>query len=70
MSPAVKTEVGCGKCSRILTGESLCVTTFTNPTNAESYVALTPNYPAKIVPLKLDQYGGKLILKKGTEVKI
>jgi uncharacterized protein (AIM24 family) len=60
MHPAMTTEVeltlcskGCGEgCSRICSGES-CVKMFLkNNSSEQGYVGLTPNYPAKIIPIK------------------
>jgi len=61
MHPGMTTEVeltlctkgGVGEgCSRICSGES-CVKVFLkNDTNEEGYVGLTPNYPAKVIPIQ------------------
>jgi uncharacterized protein (AIM24 family) len=59
MHPDMTTEVEltcCSKagggCSRICSGES-CVKVFLrNDTTRDGYVGLTPNYPAKIIPIK------------------
>src|SRR5688572_17248437 len=47
---------------RVLTGESLFMTTFTHagPSGRET-VAFAAPYPGKIVPMHLDQLGGELI---------
>jgi hypothetical protein len=38
MSPSVKTDVHCGKCTRTCTGESCCVTTYENKGREDGYV--------------------------------
>lgn len=50
---------------RVLTGESLFMTTFYNasPSGRES-VAFASPYPGKIIPMHLDQMGGDLICQK------
>ena len=65
MSPGTKTSVECGSCSRVLTGESCCKTIYTNQTSNQGYIALTPHFPAKVIPLNLPEYGGKIIAKRG-----
>jgi uncharacterized protein (TIGR00266 family) len=49
---------------RAMTGESLFVTTFTNPSAARETVAFAAPYPGKILPMHLDQLGGELICQK------
>lgn len=49
---------------RLLTGESLFVTTFTNKGSKRSVVAFAAPYPGKILPMHLDQLGGELIVQK------
>ena len=66
MSPELKTTVECGNCSRLCTGETLCKTIFTNQGKSEGFVAVTPNFPARVVPINLAQYGGKLLAKNGS----
>eukprot|EP00602_Paraphysomonas_sp_CaronLab_P007684 CAMPEP_0185024118 /NCGR_PEP_ID=MMETSP1103-20130426/7042_1 /TAXON_ID=36769 /ORGANISM="Paraphysomonas bandaiensis, Strain Caron Lab Isolate" /LENGTH=207 /DNA_ID=CAMNT_0027556989 /DNA_START=182 /DNA_END=805 /DNA_ORIENTATION=+ len=65
MSPSIKTEVRCGSCTRICTGETCCKTVYTNKGDTNGFVSLTPNYPAKVIPLHLPNVGGKFIAKKG-----
>lgn len=50
--------------SRVLTGESLFVTHFTNMGGAKQRVAFAAPYPGKIVPVHLDELGGTLIVQK------
>jgi len=78
MHPDMKTEVGftlCGAggcsegCPRILGGESCVKVYLKNDTNSEGYVGLTPNYPAKIVPIKFGvnaDAGSSIIAQPGS----
>ena len=50
--------------SRVLTGESLFVTHFTNMGAGKQRVAFAAPYPGKIVPVHLDELGGTLIVQK------
>lgn len=54
--------VGAGK--RMITGESLFMTQFTNESNQRRKVAFAAGYPGKIVPVDLTQYQGRLIAQK------
>jgi len=50
---------------RVLTGENLFLTLFTNnDEKRKARVAFAAPYPGTIVPLKLDHYGGKVICQK------
>jgi uncharacterized protein (TIGR00266 family) len=49
---------------RLLTGESLFMTTFTNAGTAREHVAFASPYPGKVIPIHLDQYNGELICQK------
>jgi uncharacterized protein (TIGR00266 family) len=49
---------------RVLTGESLFMTTFYNAGAGREHVAFASPYPGKIVPMHLDQLGGELICQK------
>jgi uncharacterized protein (TIGR00266 family) len=49
---------------RILTGESLFMTTFTNVGSGKKHVSFAAPYPGKIIPMDLSQYGGKMICQK------
>lgn len=53
---------GAGK--RMLTGESLFMTTFTNSGHGKRHVSFASPYPGKIVPMDLNQLGGKVICQK------
>ena len=54
--------MGAGK--RLLTGESLFMTTFTATGGGRQTVAFAAPYPGKIIPMHLDQIGGELICQK------
>lgn len=44
---------GCGEgCRRVCGGESCVKLILRNPTNDEGYVGVTPNFPAKVIPIK------------------
>lgn len=49
--------------SRVLTGESLFVTHFTNQGRTKRKVAFSAPYPGKIIPLELPSVGGNLIVQ-------
>lgn len=50
--------------TRVLTGESLFVTHFTNQGGSKQRVAFAAPYPGKIVPVELGLLGGSLIVQK------
>jgi len=50
--------------TRVLTGESLFVTHFTNHGGGKQKVAFAAPYPGKIVPVELGLLGGSLIVQK------
>ncbi|GBD41886.1 hypothetical protein HRbin39_01273 [bacterium HR39] len=54
--------VGAGK--RLLTGESLFVTVFTNRGTGKARVAFAAPYPGRILPVHLPDLGGELICQK------
>lgn len=54
--------LGAGK--RLLTGESLFVTVFTHTGHGKGHVAFGAPYPGNIIPVALDQVGGRLICQK------
>ena len=54
--------VSAGK--RVLTGESLFMTTFTNVGQGKKRVSFASPYPGKIIPLDLMQLGGRVICQK------
>lgn len=49
---------------RLVTGESLFMTTFSNVAQDRQVVAFAAPYPGKIVPMHLDRLGGELICQK------
>jgi uncharacterized protein (TIGR00266 family) len=54
--------MGAGK--RMLTGESLFMTTFTNTGSGKKHVSFASPYPGKIIPMDLSTYNGKIICQK------
>jgi len=54
--------VSAGK--RMLTGESIFMTTFSNAGSKRETVAFASPYPGKIIPFHLDQLGGEMICQK------
>lgn len=54
--------MGAGK--RLITGESLFTTIYTNQGSGKKRVAFAAPYPGKILPMDLKQYGGTLICQK------
>lgn len=54
--------VGAGK--RLLTGESLFMTVFTNRGIGKKRVSFAAPYPGKIIPVDLSELGGKVICQK------
>lgn len=53
-----------GAAKRVITGESLFMTAFTNGGNKKEKVAFASPYPGKIIPIDLSKVGGKLICQK------
>ena len=54
--------LGAGK--RLITGESLFTTVYTNQARQKQKVAFAAPYPGKILPMDLRQLGGMLICQK------
>ena len=54
--------MGAGK--RLITGESLFTTVFTNQAHSKLRIAFAAPYPGKIIPMDLRQLGGTLICQK------
>ncbi|QED47763.1 TIGR00266 family protein [Cytobacillus dafuensis] len=54
--------LGAGK--RVITGESLFMTTFTNVGTGKKHVSFASPYPGKIIPMNLKELDGKLICQK------
>lgn len=53
-----------GAAKRVLTGESLFMTAFTNIGTVKEKVAFASPYPGKIIPVDLRNYEGKIICQK------
>lgn len=49
---------------RLLTGESLFMTTYTNVVQGKKRVSFASPYPGKIIPIDLQQLGGKVVCQK------
>ena len=49
---------------RLLTGEGLFMTAYTNTGNGKSHVTFASPYPGKIIPLDLSQYNNRIICQK------
>lgn len=49
---------------RMLTGESLFITSFTNTGKGKKCVSFAAPYPGKVIPFDLGDYGGTLICQK------
>ncbi|WP_047152326.1 TIGR00266 family protein [Aneurinibacillus tyrosinisolvens] len=54
--------LGAGK--RLITGESLFMTVFTNAGAGKQHVSFAAPYPGKIIPMDLSMHGGKMICQK------
>jgi uncharacterized protein (TIGR00266 family) len=54
--------MGAGK--RLITGESLFMTAFTNQGTGKRHVSFAAPYPGKIIPMDLSMLGGKIICQK------
>jgi uncharacterized protein (AIM24 family) len=77
MHPKMETKVeltlcspsGCGEgCNRICGGESCVKLLLVNESGEQGYVGLTPNFPAKIIPIKFGTHvssGKSLIAQRG-----
>lgn len=56
-TPGVKTDVVTNRCGACLTGESCCKSQYYNSNREESYLGVTPSFPAKVIPLDLSVLG-------------
>lgn len=65
MSSDMGAEARCGGCTRTCAGESCCKVEFTNNGNGDGFIALTPDFPAKVLPIDLTAMGGSYVCKKG-----
>lgn len=54
--------LGAGK--RLLTGESLFMTIFTNEEMGKKKISFASPYPGKVIPIDLTEYGGKFVCQK------
>ncbi|EGD80130.1 hypothetical protein PTSG_10404 [Salpingoeca rosetta] len=69
MSSGLKPDVhlggGCGQaCTRsCCAGESFFRVKYQNNTETTQHIGLTPNFPAKIVPVNLAEFGGRITIK-------
>ena len=54
--------LGAGK--RLITGESLFTTVYSNQGNSKRKVAFGAPYPGRIIPMHLDQLGGTILCQK------
>ena len=61
-SGIVGSLIGVGK--RLLTGESLSITVFTNLGNDKEHVSFAAPYPGKIIPMNLAEFGGSILCQK------
>uniref|UniRef100_A0A7S2V852 SAM domain-containing protein n=1 Tax=Entomoneis paludosa TaxID=265537 RepID=A0A7S2V852_9STRA len=63
-----KTGGGGGGFRRLMTGQSLFLTEFTymGPKGSADTIALTPDFPAEIIPVNLDHYQRKIICQRGS----
>ncbi|MBN1117287.1 MAG: TIGR00266 family protein [Bacteroidales bacterium] len=52
--------------SRVITGESLFLTHFTNSSYGKKHVAFSAPYPGTIVPFNLPDFGGSIIVQRET----
>mmetsp|Transcript_30029 Transcript_30029/g.72892 ORF Transcript_30029/g.72892 Transcript_30029/m.72892 type:complete len:304 (+) Transcript_30029:110-1021(+) len=61
MHPNMETEVECDlfDCRRICGGESCVKLLLKNPSQEQGYLGLTPNFPAKIIPIKFGTHVSK-----------
>ena len=49
---------------RVLTGENMFMTAFTNQGSGKQHVSFSAPYPGKIIPLELSNYQGKIVCQK------
>lgn len=53
-----------GAAKRTITGESLFMTEYTNTVPGKKSVSFAASYPGKIIPLHVEEFGGKIICQK------
>ena len=61
-SPIFNALLGAGK--RLLTGEGLFMTIFTNDSNQRKKISFAAPFPGKIIPIDLAEHNGKIICQK------
>jgi len=68
MSDFISSSMSCSGLGTCMTGEGCCIATYTNQSDnrEKGFVALTPSYPAKIVPIDLSKVQGSLITMAGS----
>lgn len=64
-SDEIKSTVECGSCQRLCVGETCCKGVHTNEGSTDAFIGLTPDFPAKVVPINLGEHSGKMIVKGG-----
>ena len=64
----METKTGGNGWERLLTGQRIFLTEFfyTGPTGTAGKIAFTPDFPGQIIPISLEQYGGKVICQKSS----
>ena len=70
MTDGVTMQAGAGggqsaMARRVMTGETALIVDFVNTGRREAEVGLSPESPAKVVPLQLAHHGGSIIAQRG-----
>jgi uncharacterized protein (AIM24 family) len=65
-SDKMKQKTKFGGIGRMFSGESIVKSTWTNKGEEQGFVSLTPNEPANIIPINLDEENGSIKCKNGT----
>lgn len=69
MSPGIAANIKCESCcARVIGGEPPYSVTYTQSDVSDGYLGLTPNFPAKIIPVDLGAAGGKIRCREGAYV--
>lgn len=63
-SKGMKQKTKFGGIGRMISGESIVKSTWKNTADEPGYISLTPNTPANIIPINLDEEGGSMKCKK------
>jgi uncharacterized protein (AIM24 family) len=68
MSDFINSGMSCAGCRSFLSGEGCMRSVYSNESEKreQGYVALTPNYPSKIIPVDLSKIGGVLTAQAGS----